>query len=346
MKWTATLLVGFALALTLSVSTYPQRSKNANENKPVKLIGGISVPGNPMSTRFDISWVDQATGRYCLGEPGNVASTCSMRRTICILAASEAFTETVLLTIRVKGRRAWARSGVVVTSSNLLFATDAHGGVRVFDLNKAQPPFTDVNPIATTSTGNDCRADELGFDPKDQVVLVGSPTGKPPYLTVISTQPPYDVLSKIPFPDARGIEQPLWDPDLKGGRMLVAVPGMNNASAIAVINLKDPKSPVVETTYPSPCASGLALGPAQHLFVAGCATNPASIMDPATGKTIATAEGTHGSDEVYYNPGDNNFYAPSTGGTVLSVVNAQTGALVGNFCGGTWRSFGGCLQGK
>ncbi len=325
-KFTASLLVGIAFALTLSVSARPQRSKNA-ESKHVKLIGGIAVPGNPL--RFDISWVDQATARYYLGEAGNSGVDVFDAENDLYLGRIGGFHGNGDPDDPCKGPQGMGPSGVVVTSTNMLFATDAHGGVKIFDLNKAQPPFTDVSPVATASTGNDCRADELGFDPKDHVVLVGSPTGKPPYLTVISSEPPYDVLSKIPFPDARGMEQPVWAPDLKGGRMLVAVPGMNGASGIAVINLKDPKAPVVETTYPSPCASGLALAPSNRLLVAGCATSPAFIMDALTGKTIAKADGTHGSDEIYYNPGDNNFYAPSAGGgTVLSVIDAQTGTLV------------------
>ena len=40
-----------------------------NSASPVKLIDAIFVPGN--SLWFDISWVDQATARYYLGEAGN-----------------------------------------------------------------------------------------------------------------------------------------------------------------------------------------------------------------------------------------------------------------------------------
>ena len=39
--------------------------------KPLKLIGAILVPGNPI--RFDISWVDEPRGRYFLAESGNAA---------------------------------------------------------------------------------------------------------------------------------------------------------------------------------------------------------------------------------------------------------------------------------
>ena len=68
-------VLALAFALVLTVSAHPgqdvthqvqaprpasARSAN-NMNKPVKLIGAILVPGNPL--RFDISWVDQTRAR-------------------------------------------------------------------------------------------------------------------------------------------------------------------------------------------------------------------------------------------------------------------------------------------
>src|SRR3979490_2850493 len=78
-------VLALAFAFVLTVSAHPgqdvthraqtPRSASArsanNMNKPVKLIGAILVPGNPL--RFDISWVDQATARYYLAEGGNGA---------------------------------------------------------------------------------------------------------------------------------------------------------------------------------------------------------------------------------------------------------------------------------
>ena len=78
------LVAVLASALALTVTARPGqdvqhrarvRRANArsgnNLNKPVKLIGAILVPGNPL--RFDISWVDQATARYYLAEGGNAS---------------------------------------------------------------------------------------------------------------------------------------------------------------------------------------------------------------------------------------------------------------------------------
>ena len=222
-----------------------------------------------------------------------------------------------------------------MTPNNHLWATDAHGTVRVFALTNSQPPFN-LTPVASISTGAACRADEIGFDPKDHVIVVGNPAEKPPFASVISSDPPYALLATIPFPDARGFEQPAWAPDVKGGRMLATVPGIGGTGGVVVLNLSNPKAPVVETIYPTPnCASGLALGPSQH-FLVGCGGGkPNIIIDGLTGKIIATAEGSHGADEVWYNPGDNRFFAPSGGTQTLSVIDADSGALISNLPAGS-----------
>jgi hypothetical protein len=344
-KTIAYLFFGLAFALTLGVSARPpqdhrtaEHSKTKNSQiKPVKLIGAIFVPGNPL--RFDISWVDQATARYYLGEAGNASVDVVDAENDLFLGRIGGFHGVGLPGDPCGPVQGMGPSGVVVTSNNQLWATDAHGMVKVFDLNKAEPPFTKVSPVATISTGAQCRADEIGFDPKDHVILVGDPAEKPPYGTLISSDPPYEVLSKIPFPDARGFEQPMWDPDLKGGRMLVTIPGNNGMGEVAVLDLKDPKAPVIETTYQTPnCGSGLVLGPSQHLLVGCGGGKPLLIINGLTGKPITNVDQTHGADEVWYNPGDNRFYAPSGGGPgaspILSVIDADSGAFIANLPAG------------
>jgi hypothetical protein len=324
-KIVCSFLACLALAFTLGVSARPQHVKSSEQ---LRLVGGISVPGNPL--RFDISWVDQNTARYYLGEAGNAGVDVFDAANNLYLGRIGGFHGLAAAGDPCAGNQGMGPSGVVVTSNNQLWATDAHGTVKVFDLNGAKPPFTGVAPVATISTGAQCRADEIGFDPKDHVIVVGNPAEKPPYGTVISSDPPYAVLSKIPFPDARGFEQPLWDPELKGGRMLVTVPGNNGVGKIAVIDLRNPKAPIVETTYETPnCASGLVVGPSQHLLVGCGGGKPLIIVSALTGKILATAEGTRGADEVWYNAGDNRFYAPSGGAEpILSAIDAATGSVI------------------
>jgi DNA-binding beta-propeller fold protein YncE len=340
-------LVALALALILNVDAHPPQQKKGPEKsssathsragmqKPLKLVGAILVPGNPL--RFDISWVDPARGRYYLAEGGNAAVDVIDAENNLYLGRISGF-HGLPATDDPCGRiEGMGPNGVVVTPDNYLWADDAHGTVKVFDLSSAKPPFTGMTPAATISTGAVCRADEIGFDPKDHVIVVGNPEEHPPFATIISSDAPYDVLSKIPFPDASGLEQPLWDPGLKGGRMLLTVPGKGEGSMVAVLDLSKPKSPVVETTYSTPnCGSGLALGPSQHLLVGCGGGRPLIILNALTGKIITTVADTHGADEVWYNPGNNQFYAPSGQNPTptLSVIDAESGKLLYNLPAG------------
>jgi hypothetical protein len=341
------ILGGLALALALTISARPGQkadphatahpSGNSDPNAPVKLTGSILVPGNPL--RFDISWVDQATARYYLAEAGNAGVDVFDAEKDLFLGRIPGFHGPGLQGDPCGLIEGMGPNGVLVTPDHHLWADDAHGTVKVFDLTKARPPFDDLKPVATISTGAHCRADEIGFDPKDHVMMVGNPEEKPPFAAVISSDPPYTLLSKIPFPDADGLEQPLWDAELKGGRMLVTVPGKDEAnSKVAVINLKNPKTPLMETTYSTPgCGSGLALGPSQHLLVGCEGGRPLLLLNALTGKAITTVAGTHGADEVWYNPGDNHFYAPSgfSAHPTLSVIDAQTGLLLASLPAGS-----------
>jgi hypothetical protein len=204
--------------------------------------------------------VDQATARYYLAEGGNASVDVFDAENDLFLGRIPGFHGVGAPDDPCGPIEGMGPNGILVTPNNQLWADDAHGTVKVFDLTNAQPPFIHLIPIGTISTGAQCRADEIGFDPKDHVIMVGNPEEHPPFATLISSDSPYTVLAKIPFPDASGLEQPLWDAELKGGRMLVAVPDEHgDKGKVAVINLKDPKNPVVEATYPTPhCGSGLA----------------------------------------------------------------------------------------
>src|SRR5579875_1465204 len=135
----------------------------------------------------------------------------------------------------------------------------------------------------------------------------------PPFATFYNTNSSsYPILGQLSFVGANGgAEQATWDPatDL----FYISFPGT--------------------VAYPEPAncqGNGTALGPNEELFI-GC-SNAASgnlvIMNPTNGSTVAVVPGAAGCDEVYYNKGDNRFYAAcsnnKTGnlGPIVAVVNA------------------------
>ena len=335
------ILASLSVAVALGVTARPGQDTprpsaghaaahtGAQSRKPVKLLGAILAPGNPL--RFDISWADQKTARYYLADAGNASVDIVDAKNDLFLGRITGFHGGGTPGDGCGGPEGMGPSGVVVTPDNHLWADDAQGIVKVFDLTNAEPPFN-LSPIATISTGAQCRADEIGFDPKDHVIMVGNPGEHPPFAALISSDAPFTLLGKIPFDDATGLEQPLWDGELKGGRMLVTVRGNGNAGFVAVINLKDPKTPVIETTYPTPnCGpGGLALGPSQHLLVGCSRGQPVLILNALNGQLIKTVPEIHGADEVWYNSVDGLFYAPSGFGAdpAVGIIDATTNTFL------------------
>ena len=332
-KVSAFLALLFTLILTAGASL-GQSQANSEPNEQdrkrletrIKLVGGILVPGEPL--HFDISWVDEDSKKYYLADAGNKSVDIFDARNDLFLGRVIGFHGTAAPTDPCGAFDGQGPNGVLVTPDHKLWVTDAHGAVKIFDLTDAQQPFN-LSPIATISTDAQCRADELAFDPNDHVILVGNPAETPPFVTLISSEPPYNVLAQISFPGASGLQASVWDPELSDGRFLTNVPGAGNSGFVAVIN---PRTVQVDTTYTTPdCAgSGLALGQFQHLLV-GCSNGqPLLILNALNGDVLNTITQIPGADEVWYNSGDGRFYAASnTPPTpVVGVIDAATNTFL------------------
>lgn len=329
----------FAVVLGVSITALA-RPKPASSK--LHLEKAIAVPGNPL--RFDISWVDDSTGRYYLAEAGNAAVDVFDARKETFLGRIGGFHGTPAAGDPCDRIEGMGPSGVVVTPENKLWVTDAHGTVKEFDLAGANPPFN-LKPAATVTTGAICRSDEIGYDPKDHVIMVGNPGEadlkpyRPPFASFISADGKVEVLGKIPFStkdgfafNATGLEQPLWDAAMD--RFLVPVQG-EEEGLLAVIKVdKAAKKFTVEKTFKTPgCnGSGLALGPSAHLLVGCDDGKPLLIVDATTGRVLKTIPEIHGADEVWYNPGDHHFYAASGAPPVsaVGVIDASTNEFLQN----------------
>jgi hypothetical protein len=173
---------------------------------------------------------------------------------------------------------------------------------------------------ATISTGGTNRADELAYDTKDQLLVVANDADATPFFTFIDTVKPM-ILGKLLYPNTtNGIEQPAWSPTT--GLFYVSIP-QSKANPGGKIAVLDPKTQTLKTVFPLPSnyiPRGLTLGPHPNALV-GCGTQAAAsptlpagtqsitaILDITTGKTT-TITNVGGSDEVWYNPGDNRYYS-------------------------------------
>lgn len=223
---------------------------------------------------------------------------------------------------------------IVLPSLNELWVGDGNGTVKVIDLITS----TIVASINTTSTK---RADEFGFDPTNNIVVVTNPNEKTPYVTVMSATN-RTVLGRIMFPNVTELEQPTFNP--ADGLFYVSVPssGANPGGAICTLNIANMS---IAKTIPLPACvpAGIVFGPINNLFV-GCSESQITdygyaasyIMDVTTGNITANISGLSGIDQVAYDPAAKLFYASayqnlangSTPMPQVGVVNASSGMLV------------------
>src|SRR5438552_9487052 len=289
-KLMAALYLGLAFSFTI-VGAVPL-VKAMQLDGPVNAIGAIAVPGGVGAV--DILWVDQERGRLYVADRTKAAVHI-------VDAVNSVYVDQVpgfVGAIGASGGRG-GPNGVVVSPDNILWAGDGNSLLQAVDLNVNPPRITHTislgNPVA------DGRADELAYDPFERIVLVGNDVSHPPKLTFVSADT-YSILSKIDFPDATGMEQPIWDTQLH--RFLVNVPA--TPSYVAVI---DPRTRKVTKKFTYPCnagVNGLTLGPSQRMLVSGCGN--AFVMNALDGHIISNITQVAGGDEVWYNPGDNRYY--------------------------------------
>jgi len=232
----------------------------------------------------------------------------------------------------------------VTTGGHCLFVTDAPSRVVSFDTTTFPP--TMVSAVSTAS-GDLNRADELAFDPADNILFPINNADTPPFGTFITVNPATCALTQptapppgVTAPDrillntaggvnaTNGAEQPVWDPVTQ--RFYLSIPQIGpTASSGGVVRI-NATTHKIEKTYPiSFCSpAGLTKGPNNDLLV-GCntvfntsgglwtITDPLTaapiqvILDVTTGNADQVA-GVGVGDEVWFNKGDGNYYTASS----------------------------------
>lgn len=307
-------LRGAPLALLATVLTSASASAVAPPAPtPVVRIDKIAIPGKPLKA-WDIAWVDSPSAKYYLADRTNAAVDVVDETTDRVIAQIGGFVGAK------KSSDTSGPDGVVVTFSNReLWAGDGDSTVKVIDL-------TTNTIVATISTGGKFRADEMTYDPKDNVVVAANNADDPPFASIISVAS-RKVLKKIEFANStNGAEQPVYD--AQTGMVYLSVPA-TQASPGGEMAVIDPVGMSVVASYPlNNCGpNGAALGPGNQLL-AGCGNAGRSvIIDKTNGAVLADFTTVGGSDEVWFNPGDNRYYLADSAAQNLGVIDA--GSLTG-----------------
>jgi hypothetical protein len=349
--------LAFTLLVLSSLAIHAQngQASRGNIKAPVKLAGVIAIPGNPLVTS-DIVWVDPGTKKFYFADRSNFgvdvidAENNLFVGRISGFAGPQTSRGDPNANATAPPPNGEGPSGVLVTPDKKLWASDGNSMVRVADVNPASPSYLQIIKSISTAIpecGSHCdRADEIAYDGTDHIILVANnqplaavpttpPTPSNPYATFISADT-YQVLGRVTFVGATGLEQPVWLPELH--RFSISVPGYRNNggsnNGFAEIAVIDPKTMKVEKSLkPGNChASGEVLGPSQHLLVT---CGGPVILNAADGRIISTITQIGGGDEDWYNPGDGRFYFTAADKNTppvdsLGVVDAQTGVWLQN----------------
>jgi len=356
------LLAAIVPALLLGAGSSRADGDDDKSNGAVRFLRSVPVPGFHLNTTspgkmivFDISWVDQATQLYYLADRSNA-----------VIDVVNAKTDTFVRQIdgKFKGftgsNDTSGPNGVVVIGRpghQFLIVTDAPSRVVSIDLQTDKI----VNEV-TTGGADGNRADELAFDPVNNIVMPVNNADDPPFATLIKVNPNTGVLTqpknvegvdRITFTDAtNGAEQPVWDPGT--GKFYISIPeiggGGGKGPTGAVKRINQHTATVEATFLVQHCQpAGLSVGPHGDLLI-GCSvifneagtawtglTDPSTaapiqvILDAKTGAIDKMVAGVGGSDEVWFNAGDGRYYTASRAnpGAVPNGTNPPTDPVLG-----------------
>lgn len=288
-----------------------------------------NVPGS--LTSFDIGFVDPQLGFYFLADRTN--------KTVDEIRTSDNHVTRQL----AKGELVGANGVITANNHKEVWIGDnvpANGtsSVKVISLATGHVTHT----IDTKGLG---RTDELCVDPQHHVVLAANDVDL--FVKFISTDT-YKVIGTLFFdgsdPKAQnvksnnGIEQCQWSP--RTGKIYLNIPqvggtpGKNDTPGVVV--MINPASMMVQKVFPIESSSvcrgnqGLAIGPQRELLIGCSASGTGSvILNELNGSEIRSLPGLNGSDEVWYNPGDNHYFLALGNHTAGGVVGGAAAPILG-----------------
>jgi hypothetical protein len=348
----ATALLGAAAAAA------PCTGPGAPTTTQTKCLTAITIPGNPLRS-FDISWTDPKRAEYYLGDRSNSGIDVIDTRTLTFKRTIGGFVGIKLNGTGAVNNNISGPDGVT-SHGRWLYAGDGDSTLKVIDLDTS-PPIKQ-----TISTGGTTRVDEMALTTDGKLLLAANNAEDPPFATLFAANGDNAVsnVSKIikisvdpaiiPAGAGLSLEQPAWDP--KTQRFYTSIPIIANNPPGC--NFDGSKGPItchgglLASDPLHPVAVEGAFNPATHtgvIALAACGPNGATVgvddelmlgctpgNNPSdTQTTIISAKTTNsvsvngitGSDEVFFNAGDNRYYlgaSKAIGGAKLGVVNAET----------------------
>ena len=363
-------LIGAASLATSGAAFAACTGPGAPTNTETKCLTAVQIPGKPLRS-FDISFVNPHRAEFYFADRSNAGISVidthglTFKRTIGGFVGIKLNAAGTAVNNNISGPDG------VVTHGRWLYAGDGDSTLHVIDLDA--PPASATKQVI--STGGTTRVDEMDVTTDGELLLAANNAEDPPYATLFAANgdrsfsavaPIMKILidaSIVPPGAGLSIEQPAWEP--RTARFYVSIPQIAGnpkgctfggptycQGGLLIVDPHNPK-PVYgafdEATNTgvlglSDCGpNGATVGPHTNLML-GCTpqnvpTNTTTQVINAKTKRFVEVGGLTGSDEVWYNAGDNRYYTGSSracglpggcpaGGAVLGVVNAQTNFLI------------------
>jgi hypothetical protein len=358
----ATALLGAATLAPSSAALAACVGPGAPDNTQTKCVTAIKVPGNPL-TSFDISWVNPNRAEYYLADRSNSGITIVDTQHLKWKRTIGGFVGIKLNKAGTAVDNNHSGPDGVVSHGRWLYAGDGDSTLKVIDLNAATSPIKQ-----SISTGGTTRLDEMAITGDGLLLLGANNAEDPPFATLFAANGDAAVSAtakiltitidpSLVVPGfGQSIEQPAWDP--KTQRFYTSIPwiannppGCNANSNTGPITcdggllVTDPDNPQpVQGKYDpvtntgvialSVCGpNGATVGVNDNLLL-GCtpgnnANNKTTLVINAKSHNTAHVDGITGSDEVYFNKGDNRYYLGASKMTKPAGSTLGSGAVLG-----------------
>jgi hypothetical protein len=357
----ATALLGAAALVPSSAALAACVGPGAPDTTQTKCVTAITVPGNPL-TSFDISWVNPNRAEYYLADRSNSGITIIDTQHLKFKRTIGGFKGIVLNKTGTAVDNNHSGPDGVVSHSHWLYAGDGDSTLKVIDL--FAPTASAIKQ--SISTGGTTRLDEMAITGDGELLIAANNAEDPPFVTLFSANGNRAVSNTfiiakttvdptiIPPGAGLSIEQPAWDP--KTQRFYTAIPQIANnppgcsfgaapfcSGGLLVTDPDNPKAvegkfdPVSGTGVIALTAcgpNGATVGVNDNLLL-GCTPGnfpPGTTTLVINAKThnTATVNGITGSDEVYFNGGeDNRYYLGASKAIKPAGSNLGSGAVLG-----------------
>jgi hypothetical protein len=358
----ATALLGAASLVPSSAALAACVGPGAPDNTQTKCVTAITIPGNPLNS-FDISWANPNRAEYYLGDRSNAGVDIIDTQHLKFKRTIGGFVGVVLNKTGTAVDNTHSGPNGVVSHGRWLYAGDGNSTLKVIDLDAA----TASAIKQTISTGGTTRLDEMAITGDGQLLLAANNAEDPPFATLFSANGDGAVSNTfiiakisvdpaiIPAGQGLSLEQPAWDPITQ--RFYTSIPtvnipagcvigGTNPATACSGgLLITDPDNPkTVETFFnpttgtgviplPSCGPNGATVGVNDNLLL-GCTPGnykpgTTTLVINATTHNSASVNSITGSDEVFFNAGDNRYYLGASAAIKPTGSTLGSGAVLG-----------------